>query len=95
MASLSACHKLWYLHLCASGGVVVQAYEGRVHGAMEELSNGSGRFISVMLRPTVTISPGSDTARALALHEKAHEMCFIANSVNFPVTHEPKIQVST
>lgn len=93
VASLSACHKLWYLHLCASAGVIVQAYEDRAQGVMEESSNGSGRFTSVVIRPTVTITPESDKEQALALHEKAHDMCFIANSVNFPVKHEPKIQV--
>lgn len=95
VASLSACHKLWYLHLCASAGIVVQAYEDRAEGVMEESSNGSGRFTSVELKPIVTISSDSDKARALALHQKAHEMCFIANSVNFPVSHDPEIRAGT
>jgi organic hydroperoxide reductase OsmC/OhrA len=91
VASLSACHKLWYLHLAAEAGIVVTAYVDRVEGAMEVGRDGVGRFKSVVLRPTVTVTPGSDVARARTLHKPAHEKCFIANSVNFPVECEPEI----
>jgi organic hydroperoxide reductase OsmC/OhrA len=91
VASLSACHKLWYLHLAAEAGIVVTAYVDRAEGVMETSSGGSGRFTSVVLRPIVTVAAGSDIGRARALHEAAHEKCFIANSVNFPVECEPQI----
>jgi organic hydroperoxide reductase OsmC/OhrA len=91
VASLSACHKLWYLHLAAEAGVVVTAYVDRAEGVMETSPAGSGRFKRVVLHPNVTVTPGSDIARARALHETAHEKCFIANSVNFPVECEPQI----
>jgi organic hydroperoxide reductase OsmC/OhrA len=91
VASLSACHKLWYLHLAAEAGIVVTAYVDRAEGVMETSSGGSGRFTSVVLRPTVTVAAGSDTGRARALHEAAHEKCFIANSVDFSVECEPQI----
>jgi len=91
VASLSACHKLWYLHLAAEAGIVVTAYVDRVEGAIEVGRDGVGRFKSVVLRPTVTVTPGSDVARARTLHKPAHEKCFIANSVNFPVECEPEI----
>jgi organic hydroperoxide reductase OsmC/OhrA len=58
---------------------------------MEENADGSGRFQSVVLKPRVTLAPGSDLAKARALHGIAHEKCFIANSVNFPVHHEPEM----
>ncbi|HLP67812.1 MAG TPA: OsmC family protein [Rhizobium sp.] len=90
VASVSACHKLWYLHLCAVNGVVVTAYEDHAEGLMVTEEDGSGRFTEVVLRPRVTISSG-DRERAASLHHDAHEKCFIANSVNFPVRCEPVI----
>ena len=95
VASLSACHQLWYLHLCATAGVVVTAYEDRAEGVMVEEPGGAGQFTGVVLRPHVTVAPGSDTAKALALHHAASEMCFIARSMNFPVAHEPSVTVAT
>jgi organic hydroperoxide reductase OsmC/OhrA len=91
VASLAACHKLWYLHLCASAGIVVLAYSDQAEGVMEETADGSGRFLSVTLHPQVTIARGGDAGKARALHEDAHRKCFIANSVNFPVLCEPEI----
>jgi organic hydroperoxide reductase OsmC/OhrA len=90
VASLSSCHMLWYLHLCAEGGVVVTHYRDLAEGTMVESSDGGGRFASVTLRPKVVISAGS-SALAASLHHAAHEKCFIANSVNFPVHCEPTI----
>jgi organic hydroperoxide reductase OsmC/OhrA len=91
VASLAACHKLWYLHLCADAGVVVTAYEDHAEGIMVEEDGGEGQFASVVLRPEVTISADSDAALARRLHETAHEKCFIARSVSFPVSHRPLI----
>jgi organic hydroperoxide reductase OsmC/OhrA len=91
VASLSACHKLWYLHLAAEAGIIVTAYADRAEGVMEVGRDGSGRFKSVALRPTVTLATGSDVELARTLHKPAHEKCFIANSVNFPVECEPEI----
>jgi organic hydroperoxide reductase OsmC/OhrA len=91
IASLSACHKLWYLGLCAQAGVVVKAYRDEAEGSMVEEANGAGQFSSVVLRPYVTIAADSDEVKAIELHRQAHGMCFIARSVNFPVTHAPRI----
>lgn len=91
LASLSACHKLWYLGLCAEAGVVVIAYEDKAEGEMVEQGDGAGQFTSVILRPKVTLAAGADVDRAYALHRMAHEKCFIARSVNFPVDHAPEI----
>ena len=93
VASLSTCHMLWYLHLCAVNKSVVTAYEDHAEGAMSERSDGSGEFVRVVLKPRVTISSG-DRARAVELHRDAHKFCFIANSVKFPVEAEPEITVS-
>ncbi len=94
VASLSACHKLWYLHLCAEAGIVVLAYVDQAEGEMEETSDGSGRFRRAILRPRVTVAAGSDIAKARELHHAAHAKCFIANSVNFPVELEPEISAA-
>lgn len=87
VGSLSACHKLWYLHLCAEAGVVVLAYENHAEGEMDAAL---GRFTRVTLRPHITLSADSCASRARALHEKAHEKCFIAASVNFEVACQPE-----
>lgn len=93
VASLSACHQLWYLHLCSAAGILVVAYEDDAEGIMVETEDGGGNFISVTLRPRARLAAGSDAARAAELHHDAHEKCFIANSVNFPVTVEPAFEV--
>jgi organic hydroperoxide reductase OsmC/OhrA len=94
VAALSSCHMLSYLHMCAVNGVVVTAYEDTASGTMQERPDGSGVFTRVVLHPRVTITAASDPARARALHHDAHEKCFIANSVNFPVDQEPEIVVA-
>ncbi|WP_421977620.1 OsmC family protein [Roseivirga seohaensis] len=93
VASLSACHMLFYLHLCAEAGITVVEYVDNVSGTMEATPNGGGRFTEVILRPTVTITDKSRTEEANQLHHKANELCFIANSCNFPVRHEPSCEV--
>jgi organic hydroperoxide reductase OsmC/OhrA len=92
VASLSACHTLWYLSLCAGAGIVVTKYVDRAEGTMLEETDGSGRFTAVLLKPQVTLKRGADLAKAHDLHGAAHKMCFIANSMNFPVAHEPTIR---
>lgn len=93
VASLSACHMLWYLHLCSANQISVVEYEDTAEGVMIERQDGSGEFVRVHLRPRVTISVGN-RERACALHHEAHEKCFIANSVKFPVEVEPKINLA-
>lgn len=92
VASLAACHMLWYLHLCADAGVVVERYTDQAEGSMALTGNGGGHFTRVTLRPQVGIAAGSDPALAEQLHERAHRLCFIANSVNFPVHCEPTME---
>ncbi|RLM07614.1 peroxiredoxin [Gibbsiella quercinecans] len=93
LASLSACHKLWYLGLCAAAGVTVVAYRDEAEGVMLEESSGAGQFSSVTLGPRIEITADSDRQTALDLHHKAHDMCFIARSMNFPVNNEPEISI--
>ena len=90
VASVSACHKLWYLHLCAEAGVIVRSYVDDAGGWMDEEDSGAGQFTRIVLRPRVEIGSG-DAETARRLHQKAHEMCFIARSIRADVTCEPII----
>lgn len=89
LASLSSCHLLWYLHLCAEAGVIVTDYVDNAAGIMAETADGGGHFTEVTLNPIVTVAEESMIETANELHKKANELCFIANSVNFPVYHKP------
>jgi organic hydroperoxide reductase OsmC/OhrA len=89
VASLSQCHMLWFLHLCATNGLVVTEYRDHAAGMMAETADGGGQFQQVMLRPQVRFAAPEHADRARPLHEQAHKLCFIASSVNFPVHCEP------
>lgn len=89
LSSLSACHMLWYLHLCSAHKIIVTDYIDKATGLMEETDNGSGRFTEVTLNPTVKIIDLKMINLANELHEEASKMCFIANSCNFKIKHHP------
>lgn len=91
VTSISTCHMLWYLHICAEAGVVITSYRDQPVGLMVEGKDGSGHFTEVTLKPDVAIAAG-DPQLAVELHEKAHQFCFVANSVNFPIRCEPSIR---
>lgn len=91
VAALSQCHMLWYLHLCAAAGVAVTSYTDEAYGSMTEADDGSGHFTEVVLRPRVAVASPVMVDAATHLHGEAHAKCFIANSVNFPVRHEPAV----
>ena len=93
VAALSSCHMLAYLALCARAGVRVLDYTDRASGTLVFDSRGGGRFESVTLRPIVTIADPAHAGGALALHDTAHDRCFIASSCSVPVRHEPVIRV--
>ena len=73
---------------------MVVGYEDEASGLMVEDGRGGGAFREVVLRPRVTVADASMTDAAAAAHAQANEWCFIANSVNFPVRHEPTILVA-
>ncbi len=89
IASIATCHMLWYLHLCSEAGIVVVNYVDYATGTMVETSGGGGYFTEVVLNPVVEVSKSSMTEKANELHKKANEMCFISNSLNFKVLHQP------
>lgn len=92
VSTISSCHMLWYLHLCAVNKIVVTNYVDHATGVMEESENGSGKFKEVTLNPVVIVADETMVDKAIALHEEAHKYCFIANSINFPVSHEPLVK---
>lgn len=94
VAAVSSCHMLWYLHLCTTAGIVVTAYEDVAEGVMLENNNGSGCFTLILLRPVITINDEALIDRANELHKEANKMCFIANSCNFPILHEPLYKIA-
>ena len=94
VASLSSCHMLWYLHLCAEAKVIIVNYKDKAIGKMSETEDGSGKFIEVILQPEVTVTAQSNVEQAQQLHYEAHKFCFIANSVNFPVLCQPSIFIN-
>lgn len=89
LASVSSCHMLWYLHLCSKNEIVVIDYQDNAIGTMQENNDGSGKFESVTLYPQVLIANKAHLELANTLHIEANKMCFIANSLNFPVKHQP------
>jgi organic hydroperoxide reductase OsmC/OhrA len=93
LAAVASCHMLSYLALCARRRVTVTAYEDRAEGVMALRPDGGGSFTEITLRPRVTLAAGSDPASALALHERAHALCFIAGSCNFPIHHQAQVVV--
>ncbi len=91
LAALSQCHMLSYLHVCVTRGVVVTGYVDHATGSMTTERDGSGRFTAAVLRPRVTVAAPGMVEAAVDAHHRANELCFIANSVGFPVRHEPVV----
>jgi organic hydroperoxide reductase OsmC/OhrA len=93
LASLSSCHMLWYLHVCSDAGIVVVDYTDNTTGTMTETADGGGHFTEVTLHPVVIVSDAAMIDKANELHHKANELCYIANSCNFPIHHQPVCKV--
>jgi len=93
ISSLSACHMLWYLHLCVDAGIIVVNYTDNASGILVQIEGKGGHFSEVTLNPIATVAEESMLELANELHQKAHEKCFIANSVNFKVMIKPNSRV--
>ncbi len=94
LATVSACHMLWYLHLASSRGIVVQGYSDNPVGLGETSPDGAGRFLSATLHPLIQVSSGTDVQQADAVHGLIHQYCFIARSLNFPVQVDARYEVA-
>lgn len=93
IAALSACHMLWFLHLASDAGIAVQSYADDPLAVGETDAQGASRFLRATLRPRIAVPAGTDLARADALHAQVHAFCFIARSVNFPVTYAARYRI--
>jgi organic hydroperoxide reductase OsmC/OhrA len=92
LGALSACHMLWVLHLCADAGIAITEYQDDAVGEMVEHGDGSGEFTRVMLRPRMKITDPARISEAIAIHDRAHQVCCLARSVNSAVEHEPVVR---
>jgi len=91
VAALASCHMLWFLHLAAARKLVVDRYVDRASGVLEKNEEGKLAITRVTLKPSVSFSGAQPSeADVRALHERAHEECFIANSVKSAVAIEPE-----
>ncbi|SHG17254.1 Organic hydroperoxide reductase OsmC/OhrA [Flavobacterium segetis] len=93
LSSVVSCHMMSYLYVCRQNGIEVLSYTDAAEATIEVLDNGSGRFIEVRLYPKVVITQKEKIAEALRLHQKANELCFIANSCNFPIINKPSCEL--
>jgi organic hydroperoxide reductase OsmC/OhrA len=93
VSAISSCHMLSYLYLCAMEGIIITEYIDQAKGVMIENANGGGQFINVTLNPSIKVKQESMIPKAIELHHKAHEICYIANSVNFEVICNPACSI--
>lgn len=93
LSSVVSCHMMSYLYVCSQNDITVVSYQDHAEATLEVSENGSGRFTEVRLFPKVIIQEKEKTSKALSLHSKANELCFIANSCNFPIFHFPNCEV--
>jgi organic hydroperoxide reductase OsmC/OhrA len=94
VGAVSGCHMLWYLHLCSVNGIVVTDYQDNATGVLEENEDGGGQFTSITLNPVVVITNESMVEKAKELHHQANQLCFIARSLNFKISHNLIIKVA-
>ncbi|PZX93784.1 osmotically inducible protein OsmC [Flavobacterium aquariorum] len=93
LSSLVSCHMMSYLYVCSENGIEVLEYSDNAEATLEVSPDGSGRFVTVTLNPEVKISNSSQIQLALDLHQKANQLCFIANSCKFPILHNASCEV--
>jgi organic hydroperoxide reductase OsmC/OhrA len=89
VASASACHMLWFLHLARDAGLDVAAYRDEARGTMGKDERGRMAMIRIVLRPAIEFAGDAPNPEALErLHHEAHERCFIANSLRTEIVVE-------
>ena len=95
LSSLVSCHMMSYLYVCSQNGIEVMEYSDHAEATLEVNPDGSGRIVAVILNPKVKISNSDKIDLAIELHKKANQLCFIANSCNFPILHNASCEVAT
>ena len=87
VASLSSCHMLFFLDFARRAAFVVDSYVDEAEGVLEKRADGRAWMSRVTLHPRIAWGGNApDEAATADLHHKAHEACFIANSVTTEVT---------
>ena len=89
-SSLATCHMLTFLALAAKTRLEIRSYVDEAHSSMDTVDRIS-KVVSITLRPTITVAPGTDVAKVEELFQKAHKYCVIANSITAAVIMEPKV----
>ncbi|UYW02603.1 OsmC family protein [Flavobacterium agricola] len=93
LSSLASCHFMSYLYCCEQHNIEVVSYSDQAEAILEVHPDGSGQITQAILRPKVLIANASQKQLALDLHQKANQLCFIANSCNFEVVHQATCEV--
>lgn len=95
VASLSSCHMLWFLNFASKKGFIVERYQDRAEGVMEKNKLGKSAITFVDLKPVVQFSGENMPTKEefMMLHHRAHESCFIANSVKTEVRLDPVMKI--
>lgn len=91
VAALASCHMLFFLAYAAKAGIVIDDYSDDAVGIMGKNDEGRMAMIRVTLRPKIRYAgTAPDRAAEMALHDKSHHACYIANSVKSEVVVEPR-----
>jgi organic hydroperoxide reductase OsmC/OhrA len=93
LSSVSSCHMMSYFYVCSQNNVEVLSYKDNAEGVLEVGESGKGQFISIQLNPEVVVRKPEMITLAKSLHEEANQLCFIANSCNFPISHKVSVAV--
>ena len=91
LSSVTSCHMMSYLYVCQQNNIEILSYQDHSEAILEVNSDGSGKITKIILNPTIKIKDESKIDLAISLHKKANQLCFIANSCNFPILHHPSV----
>lgn len=94
LMALSTCHMLSYFYVAVQEGIVVTSYRDAPHATLKLHQDGSGSMTSAVLRPALTVATEAMVDPARVAHHEAARLCFIGNSVSFPVAVTPEVSVS-
>ncbi|WP_415717971.1 OsmC family protein [Roseibium sp.] len=91
VAAISSCHMMSFLDLARRANFNVSSYRDNAQGEMNRVARGKMAITKVVLRPEITLiaDEDPDPTWLTDLHEKAHDVCFIANSVSCEIIVEP------
>jgi organic hydroperoxide reductase OsmC/OhrA len=96
VASASACHMLWFLHLAQEAGLHVTSYVDQAEGVMGRVDRGKVAMTRITLRPRIRFAGGAPASEQVDnLHHEAHERCFIANSLKTEIVIDAPVAATS